>query len=479
MQIMKLQILGLLTAVVLPALASPCAGQVSELMRFDTTPFNVESGIRQGEDGPLHNAAGDKNLANAFSTFVQSPDVNLIRVHFSAFDLGEHSELRLMSVTDGAMQRFTHQSLEQWNGWSAIFNGDAVIVQLLVAPGERVSFTIDQLAVNDPQIDGAPGGVDLTLCGPDNRIASTDSRVGRLSGTNCGDGGGCGGCTAWLTSIGSAITAGHCGNGPGGLIEFNVPMSDSDGTPNAADPSDQYPVGMSFYAFQDGGVGFDWAIMNVGVNSNTGLRAHWVQGYFHLTPNLPTDDTLVRVKGYGVDNSPMGSDPTDCCATNSSGNCTHFGCNANSLTLQTAIGPKDDDDTNWVSYQVDTEPANSGSPVMYASTEYAFAVHTNGGCESDGGGANFGNRLTQSVMAQFLNEFLGGATFLDNANVSFIDAGTALFPAQTLPQAVNLAPNGGTVAIAGGNYAAASGNTGTFNKAVTLTPVSGVVTIGN
>ena len=37
------------------------------------------------------------------------------------------------------------------------------------------------------------GGV-ATICGSDNRSASTDSRVGRLSGANCGSGGGCGGC---------------------------------------------------------------------------------------------------------------------------------------------------------------------------------------------------------------------------------------------------------------------------------------------
>lgn len=464
-------------------IAAPCVAQVADNYRFHAMPHRAVTGLRQVEAGSVFDEQGDKQLVSRYSTVVREAGVNLIRVHFGEFDLGAHSEIHIRSIQDGAIQRFTHDMLVEWDGWSAIFNGDAVIVQLLVAPGDSASFSITDISVNDPAFDhvGDGGGI-ATLCGSDNRVSSSDSRVGRLSGPNCGDGGGCGGCTAWLTSIGSAVTAGHCGAGQGGLIEFNVPGSASNGAPVAASPNDQYPVGTTWYAFQDGGTGFDWAIMSVGPNSNTGQRAHWVQGYFHLSPVLPSDGTTLRITGFGVDNTPSGSQPSQCCAS-SGGNCTHFGCNSSSLTLQTSTGPKSDDTSNRILYQVDTEPANSGSPVIRNSNGFAIGVHTHGGCTSGGGGANSGTRLTQSVLSTWLGNFLsdnyGAATFVSWANDSGLPFGQPLFPATTVPAGVGLVPSGGTVAIAGGNYTAAAGNTGVLNKSVTLRAVSGVVTIGN
>ena len=77
-----------------------------------------------------------------------------------------------------------------------------------------------------------------SLCdGDDDRVASADPRVGRLF---------LGGCTVWLASNGSLLTAGHCAdvdpdlNGPmlpdgcldlAGLVEFNFPASLSNGQP--------------------------------------------------------------------------------------------------------------------------------------------------------------------------------------------------------------------------------------------------------
>jgi hypothetical protein len=218
--------------------------------------------------------------------------------------------------------------------------------------------------------------------------------------------------------------------------------------------------------------------MDVGPNANTGLRAHWVQGYFHLDPDIPSNDTTLRITGYGVDNSPAGSAPSTCCAW-SNGSCIRMGCNSDSLTLQTSTGPKSSHATNSLEYAVDTEPANSGSPVIINSSDFAIGIHTNGGCTSSGG-ANTGTRLTQAVLAEYLGIFLGDNTvFVDFANVSSTDLGTALNPLPTVISGMTAAPTGGTVAIAGGSYSAASGHTGTFTKAVTLNAVSGNVTIGN
>jgi hypothetical protein len=455
-------------------------GESSSLMRFETRSHRESSGIHVG-DAQTKDAVASLDetpqLATRHFSVVRAEGAHMIRVHFAQFDLDQVSEIHITSLADGATQRFTHDMLEAWSGWSAIFNGDSVLVQLLVAPNESVSFEIDEIAANTPPTEISEGGI-ATICGSDSRTESNDSRVGRLSGANCGDGGGCGGCTAWLTSIGCALTAGHCGTASGGLIEFNVPASNSAGLPVAAAPEDQYPVGGSYYAFQEADVGFDWAIMDVGPNANTGLRAHWVQGYFHLDPDIPADNTTLRITGYGVDNSPAGSAPSTCCAW-SNGSCIRTGCNADSLTLQTSTGPKSDHTTNSLSYAVDTEPANSGSPVIVNSSDFAIGIHTNGGCTSTDG-ANVGTRLTQAVLSDYLNIFLGTNTvFVDFANVSSIDLGTALNPLQSVVAGMSTTPTNGTVAIAGGSYTAANGHTGTFTKAVTLQAVSGTVTIGN
>jgi trimeric autotransporter adhesin len=462
-------------AVMLAAIMTAAThAQVSEMMIFDTLPADISSGVKHAPAGDLLTDDEQIIRTQMFATLVHEPRVNMIRLHFSEFDLGQNSEIRITSLADGAMQWFSHDMLREWGGWSAIFNGDTVVVELLVAPGEAAFFEINEIAVNDPPDVPFDGDMALTLCdGTDSRVSSSDSRVGRLSGPNCGGGGGCGGCTAWLTAIGSAISAGHCGQGSGGLIEFNVPQSNPNGTPVAAHPNDQYPVGVTWYAFQDGGVGFDWAIMSVGPNANTGQRAHWVQNHFHLSPVIPSNGVTIRITGYGIDNTPLGTQPGVCCGW-TDGQCTTSGCNSDSLTLQTATGPKDDHTTNRLFYRTDTMGANSGSPVIWNSNGFAIGVHTHGGCTS-GGGSNSGTRLTQSTFHTWLNNFLDGAIFVNTVNAGSFPIGTPLFPYTTFSAGFNAAPSAGEVAIAKGNYS----DTGVFNKNVTIRAVSGIVTIGN
>jgi len=456
----------------------------SDLMRFDTMAYSSTSGWHDGGEGPLRSATGVIQLVQRFSTVVEAKGANIIRVHFGAFDLDQHCEIRMTSFQDGAMQRFTQYSLTDWQGWSAMFNGDAVLVELLVARGERAAFSIDMVAVNDPAIaapaEGGVAGADIGgLCGSDTRTPSNDPRVGRMSSALCGQPSGpCGGCTGWLTSIGSVVTAGHCG-GVGGLIEFNVPSSQGNGAPLASLPSDQYAMGASFYTFQNAGGGFDWGILDVVPNSNTGLRAHWVQGYFHLSPSMPGNGGTLRITGYGLDNQPTGAAPSQCCNFDADGNCTLAGCNSSSLTLQTATGPLTGTTSNAVFYRVSSQPANSGSPLIRESNDFAVGVLTHGGCTSDAATSNSGTRLTQSVMAGSLDDFLGGAVFVDYAAVSGTQNGTGLNPMRTVIAGVNQVSVGGTVLLAGGNYTAAAGNTGVISKACTINAASGNATIGN
>jgi hypothetical protein len=303
-----------------------------------------------------------------------------------------------------------------------------------------------------------------------------------MSSANCGNGGGCGGCTGWLVSNGAVLTAGHCNGFAGNLIEFNVPQSTSGGMPVAANPDDQYPVGVNFLLFQNNGVGEDWSIMNVGSNSNTGLRPHLVQGYFHLSPLVPSGGASIRVTGYGIDNTPSGSGGggAACCDFDDDGDCD-FNCNANSVTEQTSTGPFDQLDGTALEYEVDTMPANSGSPIIRESTGYALGIHTAGGCDNIFIGDNQGTWCGHTTFSNGMNQFISNATFVDAEPVATTQLGTVTHPARNLVLAGSLVPNGGTVFIVAGNYTAAAGNVvtlGTGNKAMILTAPLGTATIG-
>ena len=86
-----------------------------------------------------------------------------------------------------------------------------------------------------------------------------------------------------------------------------------------------------------------------------GLTPHQRQGFWRITDDLPAANTNVRVEGYGTDSTPAGSTG---------------GRNAQSQTLQTALGPYLSETTSGQGYssltiRVDTEGGNSGSPIIW------------------------------------------------------------------------------------------------------------------
>ena len=140
--------------------------------------------------------------------------------------------------------------------------------------------------LNAPQ---SPDGPE-TICGVDNRTPSSDPAVAALTFVNPA-GNPIGRCTAWLTSNGALLTAGHCVDSdpdrggpllPDGildidgndLIEFNVPASTATGGLQLAEPNDQYTIDLNSiewnYDGEGQGLGDDWAIFSVFPNANTG-----------------------------------------------------------------------------------------------------------------------------------------------------------------------------------------------------------------
>jgi V8-like Glu-specific endopeptidase len=405
-----------------------------------------------------------------------------VRVHFRAFNLGKKSYVTLTSSLDGAKQKLDQISMGYWQSTSAIFNGDNLKLTLSVAPGETGIFAqVDQLMLDcncpDQVAALAFSGPPLTLCGSDSRVASTDNRVGRIAG-----------CTAWLVSNGTVLTAGHCGP-VSGVFEVNVPASSASGVPVASAPEDQYPIDTSHATSVDNGKGDDYTVFDLLPNSSTGTRAHIRFGFFRMTRENPATSDTIRVSGFGVDSTPAG--PTaNCCARDDMGNCTNPNCNAQSRTLQTATGPYVGETVNsatniFHSYKVDTEPANSGSPIIWNANGFAIGIHTHGGCASDGTGDNDGTSFENDNLEALLQSWPGASTvYVDNVQPPTAPAenGTIFRPFNTVTEAVTSVVSGGRIAIVEGNYTKAAGNTmimGADGKSFTLLAPVGTVTIGD
>lgn len=178
-------------------------------------PYLLESGI--------HNGRGDweTEAFPAYKEIVQVKEAPWLRLKFADANLGRHSYLMLTSLKDGAWQRLNALSLAQWRHTSAFFNGDAVQVELFVAPEDRGIFVrIDEIMVGEPPQNGL---LPENICGmEDNRGPSNNPAVGRIVPR---------GCSGWIVNNGLQVTAGHCLALPGAeILEFNVPLSLPDGT---------------------------------------------------------------------------------------------------------------------------------------------------------------------------------------------------------------------------------------------------------
>lgn len=423
-------------------------------------------------------------LKVAYKQLIERPGTTWMRLRIGSHNLGAASYITIMSLEDGRIQHHTATTLLEWDNWTAFFNGDAVEVELHVAPDDIGIFVeIESVVFSEideiPHVPAQSDGV-ASICGEvDNRAASNDSRVGRLF---------FGGCTGWLISNGGVLTAGHCtdDNGNiGGVLEFNVPLSDANGSSNRADPDDQYPVVAGSTAFQNNGIGEDWTLFRVGANSNTGLTAHVAQGFFRLTDTFPAVDSTMRVTGYGLDNRPQGTGGSNasCCDANNDETC-EYNCNSSSVTQQTHTGRLDDIQGTAIEHEVDTMPANSGSPIIWESNGLAIGIHTAGGCDDFWSGYNnFGTHFSQSTLAAWINDLRGDdAVYVDSARNITLPLGTVFRPFKTVAQGIAIVPDGGVVSIVEGTYTSADGNTftaGTGNKAMTLEAPVGMVTIGN
>lgn len=385
-----------------------------------------------------------------FEETVQVRDAKWLQLFFDDVSLGRGSYLLLTSEEDGAQQRLDAAALKAWQGRSAYFNGDAVRVELHVAPGDDARFEVTSLRVGQSgAAKTGPDGISTeSICGStDDRVDSSNPAVGRIVPI---------GCTGWIGPNGSFLSAGHCTAYSGfTTLEFNVPASDSDGSINHPPPQDQYPILGTTIESLNGGVGADWAVYDVGTSN--GQRPIERQEHFYRLTRDSAPSTI-RITGFGVDSG------------------------VDNQTNQTHAGPSQGEtytsanDVHF-SYRADTEGGNSGSPVIVegASTKLAVGIHTHGGCYS-AGGENKGTSFEVNDLETAINTFPAASVrHADNGHPAAAEDGGALRPYDTFNEAIAAAADGDLISVARGAYATGAI---TIDKAVTIEAPVGPVTIG-
>ena len=324
-------------------------------------PIDVDSGLVRND--------GDTE-AVIFSHTIFIPGAAALRLEFDEALLsgfvsdGSGSYLRIRSLFDGGEQRLDARHVEQWQNTSAYFNGDEVTIEIVAQPGTGAN----RLAMSIVQAEFEPF-VDRSICGPtDDRVLSTDNRAARLLPV---------GCTGWLINDCNScfLTAGHCSTSNSSItvVQFNVPLSNSEGSLNHPAPEDQYAFDIASRQSNGGqGVGNDYAYFGVFPNSNTGLTPAEAYGDVYQLATPPQNQGQdIRITGYGT-----------------TGNGVPRQWNQ---VQKTHAGPYFSFIGTTLAYQTDTTGGNSGSPVINDDTGEAIGIHTHAGC-----GSNSGNHGTGS-----------------------------------------------------------------------------------
>jgi V8-like Glu-specific endopeptidase len=336
-----------LAACALLAGALPAQAQRAELSA-ERVPFQWDSGTE---------ATVSRGGVLATQT-IRVAGAQWLRLRFDDVALAPGSVLRITSLTDGARQHLNAAAAEQWQKTSAYFNGPAVLVELL--GGQN---TVGNRVAMREVLAGGRGAAPESQCGPaDNRVASNAANRARLLDV---------GCTANLTADGCFITAGHClaTASTVDVVEFNVPLSKTNGTLVHPGPADQY-VPTTNRQFSNAGIGNDWGVFTVFPNTETGLTPLQAQGAgLEFSTVLPKRRNPAEIIGYGVDSGT--ANQTQQVAT---------GAIKSAATA-----------TNTLKYTIDTEGGNSGSAVLVGGL--VVAIHTNGGCQTSGRGANSGTMI--------------------------------------------------------------------------------------
>ena len=334
------------------------------------------------------------NIFEVFSFTISQKKAPFLRLYFDGSQLNKKSYISITSLYDGKSQIINSEKLKKWKNSSMFFNGDELLVEYYKNENDNNSnIILSKLLVGELLSEQDLDGIE-SICGTeDNRIPSSHDAVGRIVPI---------GCTAWISSTGQLVTAGHCVDGSTNfydeIIEFNIPLSLSDGTIQHPDEEDQYMVNTFVYEYTSSA---DWSVFSVFENDFSSLFPIEAQNSSFVLEqtNSFTSNEGIRITGCGLD----GPSP-------------NFGTtsrNQYSQTQQTHLGEYHSVSGVKINYTADTQPGNSGSPIIHESNGKAIGVHTNGGCNSYG--YNAGTSLVHSTFWNAFNHFTTVNQVLNNA----------------------------------------------------------------
>lgn len=287
-----------------------------------------------------------------------------MRIRFGSVDLPSsiHGDafVRLTSLHDGAEQRLSAQHLREWEDHSAYFNGSDVLIEIVVPAQVEGSARLSIQGVVVPLDD--PGSTQAICGDEDQRVPTIHPAIARIMPITC---------TAWLLdSCGRCLaTAGHCTNLNAMVVQFNVPLSDPNGSAIHPHPNYQFAVDMSRTSSTGPGMpGTEYGLLQVFPNPNTGLTPYESQKEtLSLASVAPLPGEFVRVTGFG-NLSPLSNQPPEL-----------------NQTMRTHAGPVVTSTAGLISYQADTTGGNSGSPVIHDQSGLVVGLHTHGGCSTTAG----------------------------------------------------------------------------------------------
>lgn len=338
-----------------------------------TKPFKFYTKAVDLTSQPLDNNTATTQLV--FDDVLSGDGAPWMRVRFGRAVLQEGSYLVITSLQDGDYQILNNRTMAEWYNHTGYFNGDAVQVSLYAGAGTQGN-QLDVAELILGEWEQADGGA-ASQCGPvDNRVASTAPERARLLNI---------GCTASLFSTDNCfITAGHCTESSANTVEFDVPLSQSNGTIVHPPISEQYSVDQASRQWTNGGIGNDWGLFKVFNNSNTGLNPFQAQGAnLTLATGLPALPETIDLVGYGVDSGTANQ------------------------TQQRSTGPVTSFSGTTINHQADTEGGNSGSSILSEAGQ-VIAIHTNAGCSTGGSGSNSGTTITNAGLQAALATFCSG-----------------------------------------------------------------------
>ncbi|MGI9012842.1 MAG: hypothetical protein ACR2GY_01170 [Phycisphaerales bacterium] len=327
-------------------------------------PLSVDSGFVQ-----------NRGLGSSvvYATEINIPGATWLRLQFADVMLAEGAQVRITSLLDGASQTMQEQHLHHWQLTTAYFNGGSIRVELIATPGSGPS----RIRFGHAWAGSADEPVAQTICGSvDDRVLSDDPRSGRALPI---------GCTVFLIDDAGHcfLTAGHCSGSNLQVVQFNVPLSNSEGGLQHPGPEDQYAVDVSSKQFTNNGAGDDWGFFGCFPNTETNLTPFEAQGdaYIRAAAPPPVDGRDIRITGYGTDNTPP----------------------QHNQVQQTHAGPFFAINGNRIQYQTDTTGGNSGSGVQDDTTGLIIGIHTHGGCNQNGTGSNSGTAINHSALVDAMN----------------------------------------------------------------------------